>query len=808
METEITVGCESEELSGFEPQENHDSGDYSLKEFLNQYGDILKDKIKSEMKPLFDPGNYDVVDKARAERFREIVRKKRHLLGQEKAVLALLKGYNEGGKRGLILCAEMGTGKTLMGLAVAYLLGAKRVLVMCPGHLVRKWMREARELFPDARLVNLNGRGMEDLFDLKTGVVKPVSLWDTGKPSFEVWVIGKDRAKLHYKRERSYRTKKVRRYGGIFECPRCANILDGYLEDLPKNRKPFCPQCNEPLYQPDDSYRRYAKAEYIKRYLKGAFDFFIADEVHELKGGTTGQGQSFANLASACKRTLALTGTLMGGYSSNLFYLLWRLMPREMVDQSMQFGSEMMFAGRYGIIERVYKSEDDYNTIVIGGRKGKLVRASEKPGISPILLTDFLLPYTVFMRLSDVSDALPPYEEKVMQVDMEPIQKEEYKKFEDALMVEVREAIARGDRRLLGKMLQSLLGYPDGCTTRGEMVMLQEGDTPVLIASAPLLENIELPKMQTMIDYLKLEISQGRKCLVCLEHTGERDLVPGLVEHIERAGMKTPLVLRSDTVKAEKREEWLMQKAKDEDFDILITNPKLVQTGLDLMDYPSIMFYQTGYSIFTLRQASRRSYRIGQDKPVRVMFLSYRGTAQEKAIKLIASKLETALAVEGDLTDKGLTALASSESSMLFALARELISGGDGRSVEEVWLDYTKRQSKVDSLVTERQDDEVTTVTVTTSMQHGNHQTSVSYTRVFRAKVYPTVLEGRKVGLVRLKNSQRMIFAENKIWWGETLVGTYEGHEGQLLGRPIELIRQKENEFYLYELRQQETPTV
>mgnify|MGYP000862602629 CR=1 FL=1 len=805
METGITVDRETEELSGIVPQESNNSGDYSLKEFLNQYGEVLKDKIKREMKPLFDPGNYDIIDQARAERFRELVRKKKHLPGQERAVLALMKGYIEGGKRGLILCAEMGTGKTLMGLAVAYLLGAKKVLIMCPGHLVRKWMREAHDLFPDARLVNLNGRGMEDLINLRTGDVKPVSLWDTGEASLEVWILGKDRAKLHYKRKNAYR---IRRTSGIYECPRCASILNEYLEDLPQTRKPFCPHCNEPLYQPDDSFRRYAKAEYIKRYLKGVFDFFIADEVHELKGGTTGQGQSFANLASACKRTLALTGTLMGGYSSNLFYLLWRLMPCEMINQSMQFGSEMMFAGRYGVIERVYKTDDSYNAIVIGGRKGKLVRASEKPGISPILLTDFLLPYTVFMRLSDVSDALPPYEEKVMQVDMEPTQKEEYKRFETTLMAEVREAIARGDRRLLGKMLQSLLGYPDGCTTRGEMIMLQERGTPVLVASAPLLENIELPKMQALINYLKWEIRQGRKCLVCLEHTGERDLVPGIVEHIENAGMKKPLVLRSETVKAEKREEWLIQKAKEEDFDILITNPRLVQTGLDLIDYPSIIFYQTGYSIFTLRQASRRSYRIGQDKPVRVLYLSYQATAQEKAIKLIASKLETALAVEGDLTDKGLTALASSESSMLFALARELIGEGDGRSVEDVWADYTRRQSRVDSLVTEKQDDDVTTMTVTTSVQQGNHQTSVSYTRVFKAKVYSTILDGKVVGLVMLKGSQKMIFAENQIWWGDKLVGTYEGYEGQLLGRPIQLVRHKEREYHLYELKQQGTPSV
>jgi hypothetical protein len=34
--------------------------------------------------------------------------------------------------------------------------------------------------------------------------------------------------------------------------------------------------------------------------------------------------------------------------------------------------------------------------------------------------------------------------------------------------------------------------------------------------------------------------------------------------------------------------------------------------GLDLLAFPTLYFYETGYSLHTLRQASRRSWRIGQ----------------------------------------------------------------------------------------------------------------------------------------------------------------------------------------------------
>ena len=49
-----------------------------------------------------------------------------------------------------------------------------------------------------------------------------------------------------------------------------------------------------------------------------------------------------------------------------------------------------------------------------------------------------------------------------------------------------------------------------------------------------------------------------------------------------------------------------------------ICHPKIVETGLDLLDFPTILFHETGYSLHTLRQASRRSRRIGQRRPVEV----------------------------------------------------------------------------------------------------------------------------------------------------------------------------------------------
>lgn len=141
-------------------------------------------------------------------------------------------------------------------------------------------------------------------------------------------------------------------------------------------------------------------------------------------------------------------------------------------------------------------------------------------------------------------------------------------------------------------------------------------------------------------------------------------------------------ILRS-SVKPEQREEWLSQKVS-ENAQVVIGNPMLVQTGLDLLDFPTIIFYQTGYSVFTLRQASRRSWRIGQDKPIRIHYLHYAGTVQERAIELVGRKLSASQAIEGKLTDDGLASMCAGE-DMTLLLAKALVEGTHIQGAESVW---------------------------------------------------------------------------------------------------------------------------
>ena len=89
-----------------------------------------------------------------------------------------------------------------------------------------------------------------------------------------------------------------------------------------------------------------------------------------------------------------------------------------------------------------------------------------------------------------------------------------------------------------------------------------------------------------------------------------------------------------------------------------------------------------------MRQASRRSWRIGQKRPVMVVFMAYRNTLQADALKLVAKKLQNSLAVEGELPEDGLAAFGDDGDDLMLALARQIVSGeedADSESVEQVF---------------------------------------------------------------------------------------------------------------------------
>jgi len=760
-----------------------------LADFLDDWGDRLKNQVIRNMNPVYSRKDEDNWDKEARKKLTKLIRPPFDSQTW-RGILPIARSFYKEDHKAAFLVGEMGTGKTFMGLAVAYLIPklAKRILVQCPGHLVKKWIREAEETIPGCICYNINDKSMELLFRHKHHLTEPLGT--------EIWIIGKERAKLHFQR-----TPQTIMARGVECCPDCGKPVE-YKES---NKAPTCEHCGASMWMADRTrVRRYAKAEFIKRFFpKNFFDLLILDEVHELKGGGTAQGQAMSCLIARSRKVLALTGTLMGGYSKDLFYLLWRMFPNRMKAAGFEYGRTMGFAERYGVVQRTYDSEDTAVSLNLAsiGRKIGRSRVKEAPGISPLLLPDLLLERSAFVRLKDVNDALPNYEEIIVPISMEDEQKEEYDQLSEDLTAATQQALARGDMRLLGKMVQSLLAYPDGCRKQ-ELVTLERNGIDEVVAQARALEIDLLPKEERLLAILAAEKKQGRKVAVFLEHTGTRDLLPTLEQKLGEKDL-TPLILRSQAVKPEHREDWLKEKMDTGQYDCLICNPNLVKTGLDLLEFPTIIFFQCGYSVFTLRQASRRSWRIGQNLPVRVFYMAYAKTMQEKALSLMAQKMETSLAVEGELSDQGLAALSESENSMMYELAKALTGKQTVCNMDDAWNRYKQGELLSTMSLDENQDIlETTTTTIkttTTMTTAGGSTETVTQEYFVRGKV-----QIRDDGAVVYVGSNRFDLKSGIVYWAGRKVGWYDRKGcGEINEKPIRIYQPRQSqEFVLAELRQ------
>jgi SNF2 family DNA or RNA helicase len=422
----------------------------------------------------------------------------------------------------------------------------------------------------------------------------------------------------------------------------------------------------------------YQPSEYIKRYLpQGTFDLILCDEAHEYKNAGSAQGQAMGVLAAKARKVVCLTGTLMGGYADDLFYLLFRALPQRMIEdgyrpnaQGSLTGAAMAFMRDHGVLRDIYTEQDAPAHKTARGKK-VTVHTVKAPGFGPQGVLRAILPFTVFLKLRDIGgNVLPPYEEEFREVAMDAEQAEAYARLTGGLTAQLRQALARRDTTLLGVVLNVLLAWPDTCF-RSETV--RHPRTRDVLAFVPaIFSDLErMPKERTLIDICRQEKACGRKVLVYSIYSGTRDTTSRLKVLLEQEGLKTA-VLRA-SVETSRREDWIAEQL-DRGIDVLVTNPDLVKTGLDLLEFPTIVFMQSGYNVYTLQQAARRSWRIGQKQAVKVIYLGYAATSQMSCLELMAKKIAVSQSTSGDVPDSGLDVLNQEGDSVEIALARRLVA--------------------------------------------------------------------------------------------------------------------------------------
>ncbi|MFA7625289.1 MAG: DEAD/DEAH box helicase [Pusillimonas sp.] len=294
----------------------------------------------------------------------------------------------------------------------------------------------------------------------------------------------------------------------------------------------------------------YQPSEFIKRYLpQGASDLLIADEAHEYKNGGSAQGQAMGVLAAKARKTLLLTGTLMGGYGDDIFHLLFRALPGRMIEDGYRpsnsgsmTAAAMAFMRDHGVLKDIYSESTGVAHKTARGSK-VTVRTVKAPGFGPKGVLRCVLPFTVFLKLKDIGgNVLPPYDEEFREVAMDTAQADAYRDLAGRLTAELKQALAKRDTTLLGVVLNVLLAWPD-CCFRAETVLHPRTRHTLAFTPAQFNELQVMPKERELIDICKAEKAQGRKVLAYTVYTGTRDTTSRLKVLLEQEGLKVSEVI-------------------------------------------------------------------------------------------------------------------------------------------------------------------------------------------------------------------------------------------------------------------------
>lgn len=698
-----------------------------LSKFMHKYGDRIGAHILSTYRPLY---NFDPTLEETAV-LDALGTKRKPLPGQERAGIlpvqrhvsaAIARALRQHGKANVM--GEQGVGKTTMGAAALELLNAYPAIVLCPPHLVPKWIREIEETIPGAKAVELTriGHNADDPGDVND-VRRFLDLWSTGRLGDKaVAMIAHTSAKYGAGWEHAVSRKQFvdEDDGNRFEaltCPQCGApieieqsggiVITATSIDQLGDKRRFCKAevsgyeldddgrlardehghpvwgkriCGTPLFQ--FTGRRWAIAEYIAKHARGKFKLLIGDEVHEYKSKASDRGIAFHQLVEATKYTLTLTGTFFGGRSTSIFWLLHRL--NAGVRKDFDFNDEKRWARLYGVLEvtrqKKRAANDDDEDGFTGNRRYQN-QAKEQPGISPAIVNR-LLDTTVFLSLKDLGLALPRYAEEVVTLSMEDEQNKQYRQ-----MAKHLRDLAIKNRRYLSSWLQWTLARPNSAF-RDEMVQIDEVNRDGefvrrvdLMELPAVAEEDKLPKEQWLLDFCRSERQQGRKVLIYLRQTGTRDIQDRIL-YILRAGGVRAEILHSG-VNPRKREEWIAKRVFG--LDALVVNPKLVQTGLDLIAFSSVVFVEIEYSLYVLWQSLRRVWRLGQTKPVKAVFSVYNDTMEAHALRLIGAKMKAAQLMYGD--EVGGAIVPEEDGDILMKLAREALESADLPDLQSLFAD-------------------------------------------------------------------------------------------------------------------------
>ena len=335
----------------------------------------------------------------------------------------------------------------------------------------------------------------------------------------------------------------------------------------------------------------------IKKLRDYSFHYVVLDESQAIKNPNTQTFKAVRLLKS--KYRVAMTGTPV----ENSTFELWS-----------QFS--FLNPGLLGNIE-YFKREF-----------GNPIQRNEDED-SAKLLRQMVYPFILRRTKSQVAPDLPPRTERVIYMDMEPAQRKFYERTRDEYRAELLKVIAKkGMNQARFKVLEGLLRLRQICNHPRLYRPNFRGNSgkPTLLPET--MENLA---------------SEGHKALIFSQFVKMLKLIEGELE-------KRNIPYAYLDGQTRKRQEAVDAFQENPDLTFFLISLKAGGVGLNLTAADYVIHVDPWWNPAVEMQATDRTHRIGQDKPVFVYKLITRDSVEEKILQLQEKKKEL---VEKLITTEG-----------------------------------------------------------------------------------------------------------------------------------------------------------
>jgi len=537
---------------------------------------------------------------------------------------------------------EMGGGKTITGACWAALKSYRRILVVCQPGAVNNWARELKKFgFVAKKLIT--HRAIDELL----AVPKPheptfyvtsyqfLSL-DTQRV-YDSWTcVQHDKSGVAFHVQEGNTGRSCSGCGRSYEaahriCPKC--------EDHEGWTGGHCHQCGYQAWTYTTETTQYPA---YKRIKQGIFDCMLIDEAQEAKSKNSLRGRAIRAIRT--KGVALLTGTLMKGYISDVFWNIGKLVGfGNLLFPYAYRGGSKMFLDEFGTYE--YVSQQFADTLHEG-------RARLLPEVSNLNRFWRILASFTVRRLKNTMVKLPPKHRHHELVPMTGSQAERYRELEHWAREEIQEAL-RHEEPNMGKISNALWKLRFAATVPQDAEKL--GDYAIDSASWAKLERIA---------ELVREIKSRKEQVVIFSSL--RSMVHAISMRLKQEGLEHVKITAATDVQ---KRLALIDEFQSDGAVALVAGTNCANRAFTITSANNVIIANLEFSPEPTVQAEDRVHRTGQTKPVNVHYLLSANTIDQDMWELITKKGEAIRhAIDMEARDESVAELLHSKAELEVAI--------------------------------------------------------------------------------------------------------------------------------------------